>query len=64
MKSEKCLVIEKHKKGWFNKAWTSKYYVHEWVYKNKEKRICFKCKKREILFGIDYYNGIKYEDWR
>jgi len=35
---------------------------HDWKYINREKRICDKCKRKEILYGT--FDGGNIEDWR
>jgi len=35
-------------------------YDHNWVYENKEERICLKCGQKEIYFG----ESNRHEDWR
>lgn len=36
-------------------------YIHDWVYTTKERRMCSKCGRAEILFARDREFG---DDWR
>lgn len=37
---------------------------HEWIYKNKERRRCKKCSRKEMYFGVISSPHGGYEDWR
>lgn len=37
---------------------------HDWAYKSDKKRVCLKCKRKEILFSISSFCGAIFEDWR
>lgn len=43
--------------------WVEKYTEHEWLYRNKEERICSNCHLVQIYFGMRYDSGYR-EDWR
>jgi len=62
MRDNKCLIIKRHKFLWWE--WEEEIINHDWAYKNKEERVCLKCKKRELLIGRYYYNGSYIDDWK
>jgi hypothetical protein len=63
MKKNTCEKNKHHKFLWLK--WDSVNYNHKWMYISKEKRVCEKCKRAELFFGLKYYpNGDTYEDWR
>jgi hypothetical protein len=61
-KLKSCKVVKKCSFLWWK--WTEEYEEHDWVYINKEKRICKNCGLCEIYFGIESDGGFHYEDWR
>lgn len=37
---------------------------HDWIYIDKERRMCKKCNRNELFFGISSAGGVSTENWR
>jgi len=57
-----CLVKTKHQFLWHK--WITEHYNHDWSYITRKSRICSRCGRTELLFGISYCSGGIFEDWR
>jgi hypothetical protein len=58
---KKTLDTCRVKEPWKFLFWSgvTEYIEHDWLYISKTKRICDKCKRKELL-----YSNYEFEDWR